>query len=90
MNITPAPVLAGAFVLLFGLVLGGAFLTSDKDLVRALAQGLMNILVAVASFYFGSSQGSQRKDAAIAAALNLRTQPPAAAEAGPSTADRAL
>ena len=37
MKITPAPALAGGFVLLFALVLLGAFLTGDKELVRALA-----------------------------------------------------
>ncbi len=78
MKITPAPALAGGFVALFALVLLGAFLTGDKDLVRALAQGLMNIVVAVAAFYFGSSQGSRRKDDTIADALKANGGTPPA------------
>ena len=77
MKIATAPALAGGFLVLFALALLGAFLTQDKDLVRALAQGLMNIVIAVAGFYFGSSQGSRRKDETIAAAMKAPAADPA-------------
>ena len=69
MSITPAPALASAFVGLFALAMGAAWMEGDRELARQLSQGLLNILIAVAGFYFGSSQGSRGKDAAIAAAL---------------------
>jgi len=93
MKIPTAPALAGGFLVLFALVLLGAFLTHDKDLVRALAQGLLNIVVAVSAFYFGSSQGSQRKDDTIASVLGaaaLSPPAPSVAEPAKSAADRAL
>lgn len=62
-------VLALAFLALFAGVLWAADWL-DKDLFKTLAQGLLNILIAVAAFYFGSSQGSQKKDETIATALN--------------------
>lgn len=71
MTLPPAAAtLAGAFVVLFGLVILGGFVRGDTELVRQLASGLLNIVIAVAAFYFGSSQGSQAKDATIARALN--------------------
>jgi hypothetical protein len=91
MKIPTAPALAGGFLVLFALVIAGAFVTADHDLIRALAQGLLNIVVAVAAFYFGSSAGSQAKDATIAAALGVTA--PAEPETGAATrsmADRAL
>ena len=69
MKISTAPALAGGFLLLFALVLLGAFLAHDRDLVRVLSQGVLNIVIAVAAYYFGSSQGSERKDATIAQVL---------------------
>ena len=69
MKIATAPALAGGFLLLFALVLIGAFVSQDRDLVRALAQGLLNVIVGVAAFYFGSSEGSRRKDSLIGSAL---------------------
>lgn len=63
-------ILAAAFLGLFAIVLIGAFVTRDRDLMHSLSQGLLNILIAVAAFYFGSSQGSQKKDDTIATALN--------------------
>ncbi len=77
MKIATAPALAGGFLVLFALALLGAFLTGDRDLVRALAQGVMNIIIAVAAFYFGSSQGSRRKDETIAAAMKTPGAEPA-------------
>jgi hypothetical protein len=65
-----AAVLAGGLLVLFAAVMVGAFLTGDRDLVRALAQGLLNIVVGVAGYYFGSSAGSARKDQTIAKALH--------------------
>jgi len=76
MKITTQAALAGGLVLLFAAVIGGAFLTGDNELARQLAQGLLNIVIAVAAFYFGSSQGSQAKDATISAALNAPAAPP--------------
>ena len=70
MKTAPAPALAAAFVLLFALAMGAAWLEGDRELARQLSQGLLNILIAVAGFYFGSSQGSRTKDAAMAAALH--------------------
>lgn len=65
-TLNTASALAGAFLLLFAGVFVGAFLIGDTDLVKLLAQGLLNIMIAVAAFYFGSSHGSQAKDATIA------------------------
>jgi hypothetical protein len=62
-------VLAAALVLLFAAVIAGAFVTRDHELARQLAQGLLNIVIGVAGFYFGSSSGSRAKDDAIAKAL---------------------
>ena len=69
MKLDPAPALAAAFVLLFAVAMGAAWLAGDRELARQLSQGLLNILIAVSGFYFGSSRGSQAKDATIAAAL---------------------
>ena len=73
MKRNPAPALAAALVLLFALALGAAWLAGDRELARQLSQGLLNVVIGVASFYFGSSQGSQAKDAAIAGVLKPRT-----------------
>lgn len=75
MKIPTAPALAGGFLLLFALVLLGAFLRGDEELARALAQGLLNIVIGVAAFYFGSSQGSQRKDEVIGEAMKRAPAP---------------
>lgn len=56
---------------LFGLiaafgVLGagaGAFWTGDKQLITTVVQGALGIGVVIVGFYFGSSAGSQTKDA---------------------------
>jgi uncharacterized RDD family membrane protein YckC len=69
MTKTPPLALAGAFLVLLALVGLGAFMTGDKDLVHNLGQGLLTIAGMVASYYFGSSQGSAKKDETIAAAL---------------------
>lgn len=75
MKISTAAALAAGLVLLFALVLAAAFVTGDHELARQLSGVLANIVIAIASFYFGSSVGSQQKDATIAAALNA--PPPA-------------
>ena len=75
MKIQTAPALAGSFLVLFALVLLGAFLTTDRDLVRTLSQGVLSIVIGIAGYYFGSSAGSRSKDDAIAAAM---TAPPRA------------
>jgi hypothetical protein len=69
MQLHAAPTLAAGVFALLALVTASAFLTGDRDLVRMLAQGLLNIAVGVASYYFGSSAGSRHKDETIAAAL---------------------
>jgi hypothetical protein len=76
MKLTTQAALAAGFLLLFAAVILGAFLTADRNLVTLLSQGLLNIVIAVASFYFGSSQGSQTKDATIQAALTPPAVPP--------------
>jgi hypothetical protein len=77
-----APALAGGFVLLFAAVILGGFVRGDTELVRQLASGLLNIVIAVAGFYFGSSAGSQGKDATIA---QLAAAPPPPAAPDPTT-----
>ncbi len=85
MKLVPAPALAGGVLALVALTLLGAFLTSDHDLVRSLAQGLLNILIGVAGFYFGSSEGSRNKDGVIAQS-SIAAQRPGGTEGPPPAA----
>lgn len=73
-QITTTTSLAVLFLVLFGAVVFGAY-QLDKDLFKYLAQGLLNIAIGIAGFYFGSSQGSQKKDDTISKALDQPKDP---------------
>lgn len=66
---TPA-LLAFAFLALFSCVTYGAWQLKDAELFKTLSQGLLNILIAIAAYYWGSSSSSRAKDDTIASALN--------------------
>ena len=66
--INASAILAFLFLALFAAVTYGAW-QSDHDLFKTLAQGLLNIIIAIAAFYWGSSQSSRSKDDAIVSAL---------------------
>ena len=71
MKMSPAPALAAALLLLFaGSMLGSFEVTDLHDLFKSMAQALTNIVIGLAGYYYGSSQGSQKKDDTIASALN--------------------
>ena len=53
--------------------IAGAFFIGDKSTIAQVVGGVMTILGTVAGFYFGSSKGSQSKDAALAAAATPPT-----------------
>ncbi len=58
--------LAGGLVLLLGAALGAAFATGNRDLATTLAVGVLSAVSTIVGFFFGSSKGSQGKDATIA------------------------
>jgi hypothetical protein len=68
-QVSVAPTLAFALLAVFACVTFGAFQLKDDSLFKTLAQGLLNIIIAIAAYYWDSSQGSRAKDDAIAAVL---------------------
>jgi hypothetical protein len=72
------PVLALAVLATFGAALAIAFLSDDKTLLTAMLGSTVPLASQVVAFYFGSSEGSRRKDEtiAIAARSNSEPQPP--------------
>lgn len=67
--VSTSGLLAFAFLALFSAVTYGAWQLKDAELFKTLSQGLLNILIAIAAYYWGSSQNSRAKDDTIASAL---------------------
>jgi len=71
--VSTSAILAFAFLGCFAAVTLGAYLAGQWDLFKTLSQGLENIIIAIAAYYWGSSSSSRAKDDAIASAI----KPPA-------------
>ena len=64
-----SPLIAAAFLVLFVVaMIVAAFI--DQELFRAMGYALVNIVVGLAGYYFGTSQSSATKDAVIAKSLS--------------------
>ncbi len=68
----------GAFVyLLLGIALGLSYWRGDNSSTSMIVGAIIGQFATVVGYYFGSSESSQKKDATIAAALPVPTNPPA-------------
>lgn len=69
---TPAPwwalyALAAAVLAVFAAALGAAYIAGDEKLAENLSIGALGAMTMALGYFFGSSQGSQKKDETIAA-----------------------
>ena len=72
---SPQTVIALYGLTIAGFIIGGVFWKGDLQLITAIANSVLGMIVGgVFGFYFGSSSGSQSKDAAGPA--NLPPPPP--------------
>lgn len=71
--ITPQSIIAVMAMLIVAGTVAAALMLGDASMRSQTVGGVMAIGSAVTGFYFGSSSGSQRKDAALAAASKAPT-----------------
>ena len=68
------PAIAGANKALFGVVLVAAMVINLHDILMIMAGAVINMAMNPDGYYFGSSSGSARKDAVIAASGPVATE----------------